>query len=215
MTMQSHQPILARICKSFTSETHGAVLVEFAIVMSLFFFLFFAVIDLGLLFSSVVFSQSGANLAIRTAAVRPPACAGVPDRHTRGTAVSAPRFGTSCSAVANTCNAEVPISCVGSAANPTAAEIWARITPLMPKGTEIQHMRFTYTFDEKLGFLGGPYTPMVTFDVTPPAYEFISPIGALAGAAGAANPGSIGNAITYPTFSVSLPGEDLALGTAG
>ncbi|MGR3291740.1 MAG: TadE/TadG family type IV pilus assembly protein [Paracoccaceae bacterium] len=214
MTMQSHQPTLARICKRFTSETHGAVLVEFAIVMSLFFFLFFTVIDLGRLFSSVVFSQSGANLAIRTAVVPPPACDDVPDRHSRGTA-SAPRFGTSCSAVQNTCADELTISCAGGAANPTTAEIWLRIAPLMPNGTEIKHLQFTYTFDEELGFLGGPYTPMVTVEITPPPFVFISPLGALAGAAGAANPGSIGNAITYPSFSVSLPGEDLALGTAG
>lgn len=204
----------ARLAR-FGREQTGAVLVEFAIVSALFFFLFFGVIDLGRLFSSFVLSESGADLAIRTAVVRPPACAGVPDRHTRGTAVSAPRFGTSCSAFANTCAPVATVSCAGNAADPTAAEIWANISPLLPNGATIANLQFTYTFDPNLGFLGGPYTPMVTVDLNPPAFQFISPLGALAGAAGAANPGSLGNAISYPTFSVSLPAEDLALGNAG
>ena len=110
----------------------GAVLVEFALVISFFFFLFFSVIDLGRLFSTFVLSEGGADMAIRIAVVREPACAGVPLRHTRGTAVSAPRFGTSCSAVAGTCANVGTITCAGVATNATAAEIWARISPLMP-----------------------------------------------------------------------------------
>jgi len=215
MKMPVQMNPVARLLARFAGESHGAVLVEFAIVVSLFFFLFFGVIDLGRLFSSFVLNESGADLAIRTAVVRPPACAGVPDRHTRGTAVSAPRFGTSCGAVATTCASVATVSCAGSGADPTATEIWTRIAPLMPTGTTITDLQFTYTFDPNLGFLGGPYTPMVTVDLTPPAFQFISPLGALAGASGAANPGSLGNAITYPTFSVSLPAEDLALGSAG
>lgn len=215
MKNHPHKRIAARLFARFSSDTQGAVLVEFAIVVSLFFFLFFATIDLGRLFSSFVLGESGADLAVRTAVVRPPACAGVPDRNARGTAASAPRFGTSCGAIAGTCLAVATISCAGNAANATAAEVWARVAPLMPNGTTIANLQFTYTFDPNLGFLGGPYTPMVTVDLNPPAFQFISPLGALAGAAGSANPGSLGNAITYPTFSVSLPAEDLALGTAG
>ena len=193
----------------------GSVLVEFAIVISLFFFLFFAAIDLGRLFSSFVLSESGTDIAIRIAVVREPACAGVPDRHTRGPAVSAPRFGTSCSFVAGTCADVGTITCAGVATNATAAEIWGRIKTLMPNGTTIPDLKFSYSFDPNLGFLGGPYTPMVTVFLNPPPFQFISPLGGLASAAGASNPGTLGSNITYPTFSVSLPGEDLALGDAG
>ena len=196
-------------------DERGAVLVEFALVISLFFFLFFGVIDLGRLFSSFVLSESGADIAIRIAVVREPACAGVPDRHTRGTAVSAPRFGTSCSAVAGTCASVATITCAGDPTNATAAEIWGRINTLMPNGTTIADLKFSYSFDPNLGFLGGPYTPMVTVFLNPPPFQFISPLGGLASAAGASNPGTLGSNITYPTFSVSLPGEDLALGDAG
>ena len=215
MSKHIHNTSITWLIARFARETRGAVMVEFAIVISLFFFLFFGTIDLGRLFSSFVLGESGADVAVRTAVVRPPACVGVPDRHTRGTAASAPRFGSSCSAVAGTCASVATISCAGNAANATAAEVWARIAPLMPIGTTIANLQFTYTFDPNLGFLGGPYTPMVTVDLSPPAFQFISPLGALAGAAGAANPGSLGSAITYPTFSVSLPAEDLALGIAG
>ncbi|MGR3344282.1 MAG: hypothetical protein ACU0DI_13865 [Paracoccaceae bacterium] len=129
--------------------------------------------------------------------------------------MSSPRFGTSCSFVAGTCINVGTITCAGVATNATAAEIWARITPLMPAGTTIANLQFSYSFDPNLGFLGGPYTPMVTVDLNPPPFQFISPLGALASAAGAGNPGTLGSNIAYPTFSVSLPGEDLALGDAG
>lgn len=212
--LSQNKSVATRLITGFGGE-RGAVMVEFALVISLFFFLFFGAIDLGRLFSSFVWSEGGADIAVRIAVVRESACAGVPDRHTRGTAVSAPRFGTSCSAVAGTCANVGTITCAGDPTNATAAEIWARITPLMPNGTTIGDLQFSYSFDPNLGFLGGPYTPMVTIDLHPPPFQFISPLGALAAAASASNPGTLGNDIIYPTFSVSLPGEDLALGEAG
>jgi hypothetical protein len=183
--------------------------------MSLFFFLFFGAIDLGRLVFSFVTAEKAAQMAVRMAIVRPPVCLNVPDRHTRGTAVNGPRFGTSCKAVAGACAIVATPTCVGSAADPTSVEIWARIQPLLSPAAQIDNLQFTYTSDPNLGFLGGPYTPMVTVDLILPAFQFISPLGALATAAGAANPGNLGSNLIYPAFSVSLPAEDLALGDAG
>ncbi|MGB8621605.1 MAG: TadE/TadG family type IV pilus assembly protein, partial [Paracoccaceae bacterium] len=63
----------------------GGVLVEFAFVIALFLFLFFTLLDFGRLAYSIVMAEKASALAARTAIVRPAACAGVPERHTRGT----------------------------------------------------------------------------------------------------------------------------------
>ena len=205
---------LRSACRRFLHDQAGAVLVEFAIVASLFFFLLFSLLDFGRLSYSGVLSQNAAQIAARIAVVRPAACAGVPDIHDRGTSAENPRYGTACSAVANACAAVATISCSGAANNATAAEIWARVNALLPVGTTIDALEFTYTFDPNLGFLGGPYTPMVTVELDLDDFQFISPLSALANAAGA-NGSTIGSSATYSSFSVSLPAEDLASGESG
>lgn len=199
----------------FARHESGSVMVEFAIVVALFFFLFFVLIDFGRMTSSFVFAEKAAQIAVRTAVVREPACAGVPDRHARGTAASAPRFGTSCKAIAGTCAAVATVTCPGTAANATATEIWQRVAPLLPQTATIDNLQFSYAFDPNLGFLGGPYMPVVSVDMNLPDFSFISPLGALATAASGANSTFGQNSIPYPSFSVSLPAEDLALGNAG
>ncbi|MCK0104205.1 TadE/TadG family type IV pilus assembly protein [Pseudohalocynthiibacter sp. F2068] len=196
-------------------DEHGGVMVEFAVVVTVFFFLFFTVVDIGRLAFSVVLAENAAGIAIRTAVVRPPACPGVPERHARGTATPTPRFGTSCKAVSGTCEAVATITCQGDAANPTALEIWNRVQNLLPANATIASLQFSYSFDSNLGFLGGPYTPMVSVDLNLPQFQFASPLGTLATAAGAASAGQLGANITYQNFGVSLPGEDLALGDSG
>jgi len=195
----------------------GAVAVEFAIVVSLLFFMFFVLLDFGQVAFSQVMAEKAAHIAARTAAVRPAvACTAMPippETHSRGVADPAPIYGTSCSAGADIC-AAVTYSCVGAASNATANEIWNRISTLLPAGMTVADLTFSYTSDPNLGFLGGPFTPVVTVDVNLPAYNFISPLGALAVAAGAASD-PIGQSFTRPTFSVSLPAEDLALGNDG
>lgn len=195
----------------------GAVAVEFAIVVSLLFFMFFVLLDFGQVAFSQVMAEQAAHTAARIAVVRPAvACAVMPappETHTRGAADPAPNYGTSCSAGANIC-ATVIYSCTGAAGNTTASEIWGRIAPLLPAGMSVADLTFTYSTDPNLGFLGGPFTPIVTVDVNLPAYQFISPLGVLAVAAGAAS-APIGDTLTRPTFSVSLPAEDLALGDDG
>jgi len=195
-------------------EQSGGVLVEFALVVSLFLFLFAALLDFGRLSYSGVTAQSAAQIAARIAIVRPPACPGVPQTHQRGTAASKPRFGTSCSAANGVCASVTAVSCEGSATNPTASEIWSRINPLLPFGTTIDALEFSYTFDPNIGFLGGPYTPIVTVELDLDDFQFVSPLAALANAAGASN-SALGSTATYSDFSVSLPAEDLAEGESG
>ena len=208
--------VLMRL-RRFGADEGGAALVEFALVMLLFFFLFFSLIDFGRWGSSYVLAEKATQLAARTAAVRPPACAGVPERHERPAAPGAnpPRFGTSCRVAGDVCAAAATVSCGGDRGEPDGDEIWARIQPLLPPDATIGDLRFEYRFDPNLGFLGGPYTPMVTVEITPPNFQFVSPLGAMAAALGGGGGGALGAAQPYGGFSVSLPAEDLANGENG
>lgn len=200
-------------CQKFLRDQSGGVLVEFALVISMFMFLFSALLDFGRLSYSGVTAQSAAQVAARIAIVRAPACAGVPTTHQRGIN-TAPRFGTSCGSAAGVCASVATVSCLGDVTNPTALEIWGRINPLLPNGATIDMMEFSYSFDPNLGFLGGPYTPMVTFELNLNDFQFTSPLAALANAAGATN-SALPSSASYSSFSVSLPGEDLAAGESG
>jgi hypothetical protein len=180
---------------------------------------FFALIDFGRLAFVNVMGNKATEMATRIAIVRPAVCAGVPERHERGAAGGfiPPRFGTSFRAAAGVCIDPGPVSCLGSTATgpglATANEIFNRVRPLIPAGATLADFRFTYAFDPRLGFLGGPYTPVVTVEFQAPPFQFIAPIGGLVNAA---SPGAgMGDPIFSPTFSVSMPGEDLMLGTGG
>jgi hypothetical protein len=100
------------------------------------------------------------------------------------------------------------------ATNATASEIWGRINPLLPYSASIDVLQFSYSFDPKLGFLGGPYTPMVTVELDLDDFQFVSPLAALANAAGASG-STLPSSTSYSSFSVSLPAEDLAEGESG
>ena len=106
------------------------------------------------------------------------------------------------------------ISCAGNATNTTAQEIFTAIRPLVPAGTTIGQMQYSYAFDPNLGFLGGPYVPMVTVEFTGVNFTFVSQLGAFVTAL-TGQTSTLGTAIRMPGMSVSLPGEDLALGTEG
>jgi hypothetical protein len=86
--------------------------------------------------------------------------------------------------------------------------------PLLPPGTQIDNLRFAYSNDPNLGFLGGPYVPMVTVELTGVDFTFVSQLGQfirfLTG-----NNSNLGSDLAIPGMSVSLPGEDLAQGTGG
>lgn len=202
--------------KSFAENEEGAAIVEFAIALPLFLLLIAGLIDFGRLGYSVVMAEAATGIATRIAVVRPPACDGVPTSNARGTASTVPLlpFGTGCSAGAGICAAPTTVSCAGDDTNATAHEIWAKVAPLMPQGTTIANLNFSYSYDSNLGFLGGPYVPMVTVSLNNADFQFITPISALAQFYGGAalNQSSI---MPYPTISTSLPGEDLAQGTNG
>ncbi|MGR3662188.1 MAG: TadE/TadG family type IV pilus assembly protein [Paracoccaceae bacterium] len=194
----------------------GAVSVEFAIVIALFFFVFLVLFDFGRIAFSQVMAEKATHLAARTAIVRAPVCTGVPNIHSRGTEITNPSFGTSCSATGYSGQIciQLTVSCDGSASNATALEIWDRVSALLPPNAQIEDFTYSYVSKNELGFLGGPFTPMVTVELDLGDYTFISPLGALSTIAGAISP-ALGNSFDYPVFSVSLPAEDLALGNDG
>lgn len=200
----------------YIRDESGAAMVEFAMVSGIFFLLVFQVIDFGIFASNNLMSEKSTSIAARIATVRPAACAGVPDRYARGTASPAPRFGTSCSAVANACAVPVVATCIGTTSNATANEIWTRIAPTLPSGTTISDLTFSYSPDANLGYLGGPYVPIVTVTLTLDDYRLAFPLRMLANLAGGNALGSTGQPdYNYRVFSITLPGEDLAAGTNG
>jgi len=207
-----------RILSRFWHDETGTALVELAFVIPLFLLLFFGLIDFGLMGAQYVMADKAMQIASRIAVVRPAACPGVPATNLRGTVplnTTPPRFGTNCSAGATVCAATSAPTCLGAAGNATVDEIWAAISPLMPSTATEANLSFTYTFDPNLNFLGGPYVPVVTVEITGLNFNFVTPLGGLA--ALATNGAGTGPAATvaFPAMSMSLPGEDLNLGENG
>lgn len=208
--------ILPRALRTRLTSESGAAIVEFAVALPLFMLLFSGLIDLGRLGFSVVMAKSATDIAVRIAVVRPPACAGVPAMNTRGstTITPLPSFGTSCSAATGICANPGTISCTGDASNPTAAEIWSKVEPLMPYGTTIANLNFSYRYDSDLGFLGGPYVPMVSVSLANANFQFVTPIWLMAEFYTGQSTGN-STTISLPAVPASLPGEDLAQGVSG
>ena len=199
--------------RHFCADEGGASLVEFALVVTLFLFLLLGIIDFGRIGHMWVGANKATQLAARLAAVRPPACPGVPQFNVRGTALSPPAFGALCRAGSNICLPAPVVACQGVATNATALEIYTAIRPLAPT-TTIDQMRYTYAFDPNLGFLGGPYVPMVTVEFTSVNFTFISQLRFFVTALTGQN-STLGTPLNMPGMSVSLPAEDLALGMDG
>lgn len=201
----------------FGSDTSGTTMVEFAIVLPIFLLLLFGLIEFGRMGFEYVFANKGVQMAARIAVARPPACPDVPAINARGPVAEGtvpPIFGTNCRAGTDICASPAPIVCAGDDTNATASEIWATIRPLMPTDATIENLRFTYTYTSELGFLGGPYVPMVTVEVQDLNFRFITPLGALAAVAGAPD-SDLPGTLPFPGFGTTLPAEDLNLGTAG
>ncbi len=208
----SHMTIL-QIALRFWADENGASLVEFAMVITLFLFFLLAIIDFGRIGHAWVGANKATQLAARIAAVRPPACPNVPLRNVRGSSATT-AFGVLCRAGSGVCATPATATCVGSASNATAQEIYTAVRPLIPAGTTIGQMRYSYAFDPNLGFLGGPYVPMVTVEFTGVNFTFISQLGAFVTAL-TGQSSALGTPISLPGMSVSLPGEDVALGMDG
>jgi hypothetical protein len=201
---------------NFARDETGSTLVEFTIVLPIFLLLVFAILDFGRMGADYVLAQKVTERAARIAAVRLPACPGVPSIHERiaPTGGASPtRFGTSCS-VGSVCVNPGDISCTANLSNSTASEIWTLVQPALPQGAAPSNLRFTYSFDERLGFVGGPYVPVLTVEIENLTFDFVTPLAGLAAlaTAGAAGTGAYSGSIPFPPMSVTLPAEDLGLG---
>lgn len=203
--------------RRFRKDDRGATLAELAILLPVFLLLFFGLIDFGRMSAEYVMANKAMYQAARIAAVRPAACPGVPLTNIRGsvpTGTVPPRFGTLCSAGATVCASPAPATCLGNTTNATVSEIWTAINPMLPSGSTAANLRFRYEYDQNLGFLGGPYVPVVTVELQNLNFQFVTPLAGLAALAGATGSGP-SNTVTFPAMSTSLPAEDLAQGDAG
>ena len=215
----------------FPRDESGTTMVEFAVCISLFLLILFAVIDFGRLGYNWVVAEKAMQGAVRIAAVRPPVCAGIPIYHSRDPAAPGTHgAGTLCSTDGGVCT-QVDVQCLlsnpdgaSTDAQDTADEIWATLQDLMPQGTDPSNILLMYSYDRRLGFIGGPYVPVITaqivglpsgngFDELP--FTFVTPLSSLAAAAGASNSGSIPGTIPFPAISVTIPAEDMNQGMNG
>jgi TadE-like protein len=201
---------------SLLRDEDGATLVEFSIVISLFLLILFGLIDFGRLAYHIVTGERAMHAAARIGIVRPPACPGVPAfLELASSAPASTDYGTSCNAGGPICQDPGPITCLGDLSNPTVAEIWDTVATVLPPGSDASNLRFSYTYDARLGFLGGPYVPVVTVEMEDVTFDFVTPLAGLAALASATGTSAIGSTVTMPSMSVSLPGEDLAQGEDG
>jgi hypothetical protein len=204
--------------KRFARGDDGTTVVELAIVLPIFLLIFFMIIDFGRMAFHYVTAEKAVQVAARVAAVRPAACPGVPNFNVRGATASGDtplRTGTLCSAGANVCLNPGTVTCTGDLTNPTAVEVWNIVNGALPNDAEISNLEFSYTHDPMLGFLGGPYVPIMTVQLTDLNFRFVNPLGAFVALAGGPQNSTAGATVSFPSMSVSLPAEDLAQGDAG
>jgi len=193
----------------FRRSEDGASLVEFSLVVGLVLLIFFAILDFGRIGYAFVMGQKAVQNAARMAATRPAACNGLPSRHVLRNTQLAVDFGTSCSDASAPCEPEAPVTCAGSAGNPTALAIHAAVRPILPPSVGVDGLTYSYTYDPGLGFLGGPYTPMVTVEMANAAVPMVSPLGNLMGLFTTYAQTPFQGDFALPTISVSLPAESL------
>ena len=200
--------------KDYLRKEEGAILVEFAVVLPLFLVLLFSVIDFGQIYLRWILAEKATHVASRLAVVRPPICAGLPtfNDRTAGLPQVLP-FGTSCGTVPGLCVDPGTITCTGdTAVGDTLDDILDVIGGFLPASVEPANIRMTYSFAD-LGFLGGPYVPLVTIELVGDIdVPFITPLGPLLqafyGGNGLDDP-------SMPSMRATLPAEDLSEGGPG
>ena len=197
----------------FGRDENGATIVEFAVVLCIFFLMFFGLIDFARLGFSNVMAEKATETAVRMAVVRPAACPDVPQVTQRslliGTVAMTYPNGSRCAALPGLCADPGTVSCKGSLDNPTVADIWRQVQPLLPVNARPENLEISYRFDAGLNRVGAPYVPIVTVELASLQFDFITPLGALAAAAGSDAHGDLGNSFVFPSMSASLPAEDL------
>jgi hypothetical protein len=232
---------LTQALRRFRSSEAGASLIEYGIVITLFLLVFFAILDFGRLGFNWVMTEKAMQRAARIAVTRPPVCPGVPETHERG-AVDFVAYGGLCRDNPGACVDEGAQSCVLSVAPincdipsiRTANEIWCVINPILPSNATPRNIRVSYIFDPNLGFLGGPYTPIVELAVVTAEdartleaaeelrFDFVTPLPGLAALVGGGTTNNLTDSqsdgladIAFPDMSVSMPAEDLSQGGQG
>lgn len=196
--------------KRFKRDETGATLVEFAMVMPVFLLLFFGLIDFSRVGFSYVMAGKATERAVRQAVVRAPLCVGVPETNLRGSnGDPSLRFGNSCNIASDLCQFTATVSCSLDITTPGGADIWAEVASMMPSNAAPENLQVSYQYDSDLGFLGGPYTPIVTVEIQNLNFEFVTPLGALVTLAGVSGTQTLGDDYAFPSMSASLPAEAL------
>lgn len=217
--------------RSFLGDERGATMVEFAICIALFLLILFAILDFGRLGYNWVVTEKAMQKAVRIASVRPPVCAGVPLYHARESGLATTySAGTLCSTDGGICE-QVNVQCLLSNADGDSAdaqasadEIWTALQNLVPNDATRANILLHYSYDRRLGFIGGPYVPVITAELVGPAngggyddfmFTFVTPLSALAATAGSTSEEQIPGTIPFPDISVTLPAEDMNQGVQG
>lgn len=188
---------------NFLRETSASTLVEFSFVAPLLFLITFGVAELGYFYFQYQALDAATRMGARIAATRGPAITGMPDcgvavTTTPGNYCSASGAGTQWSA---TCTGTSLTTSGGAIASGCDAVTMGRILQEMQKVyPSLAQGNIVVTFSgSKLGFVGkGRPVPLVTVQVTgvTASLPVLSAFG-------------IGPFL-MPSFSTSLPGEDLA-----
>ncbi len=209
--------MLPHILRRLRRDENGTALVELCIVIPLFLLLVFAILDYGRLYWHTTTAQKAMQKAARLATVGPPLCGALPATHTISpSAPAGTSFGTLCrSGVVCSTPTNLPAPCTLDISTPYGARVWNNIEALLPPGTDpAVNVQITYSHDPRLGFLGGPYTPMVTAELVDLTFEFVLPLAPLAALASGDSTITSNTSIAIPSMSTSVPGEDLAAGAA-
>jgi Flp pilus assembly protein TadG len=232
MMMSTFMTSISTRLREFKRDETGTTLVELAICISLFLLILFAIIDFSRLGYNWVVAEKAMQRGVRIAAVRPPVCSGLPAVHFASSAnIGSYSAGTLCLTDGGIC-APAFAQCLLSApasgdAFATATEIWNALEPLMPQGTTRANIQMSYNYDPRLGFLGGPYVPIITARIVGAAnadsetgydelpFQFVTPLSALAAQAGASDVTGIPGSIPFPGIEVTLPAEDMNQGMQG
>ncbi len=209
--MSQRARITARLRAWTRGDDSGATLVEFAIVLAVFLLLFFAIIDFARLGFEAVMARKATHNAVRIAVVRPPVCPGVP-LVTQARSGAGARYGTLCRDASAPCASPGPFVCTLTEPSASSNEIWNSINGLLPNNAERSHVRLRYESDPNLGFLGGPFVPLVTVELVDLDFNFVTPLAGLARLAGAANAQELRQSLPFPSMRATLPAEDLAQG---
>jgi hypothetical protein len=208
---------LVNIFRKFRTQERGAALVEMALVVPMFLLLMFGIVDYGRLYWSTTTAQKAMQKAARLATVGPAQCGALPASHELvNNPTGTPRFGTLCR-VGGICEVpNLPAPCRLDTSTAYGERIWDEIQPLLPPGTTPTNVQFAYTHDPRLGFLGGPYTPVVTAELIDVDFDFVMPLAGLAALASnsPAVTSNTPNSISLPAMSTSVPAEDLGIGAA-